>query len=204
MRWLAYSVETEMLMNEIEDATTRVSTLVGAAKQYSQMDRAPFQVVDVHELLDSTLVMLARKIGDKVKVVKEYDRSLPPLPAYAAELNQVWTNLIDNAVQAMNGEGTLTIRTYREDDCIIVGIGDTGPGVPPEIAGRIFEPFFTTKPVGEGTGLGLDISWRIVVKKHHGDIRLDSEPGATWFLVRLPLTAPADVSALAAAEGIDD
>jgi signal transduction histidine kinase len=204
VRWLAYSVETEMLMNEIEDATTRVSTLVGAAKQYSQMDRAPFQVVDVHELLDSTLVMLARKIGDKVKVVKEYDRSLPPLPAYAAELNQVWTNLIDNAVQAMNGEGTLTIRTSREDDCIIVGIGDTGPGVAPEIAGRIFEPFFTTKPVGEGTGLGLDISWRIVVKKHHGDIRLDSEPGATWFLVRLPLTAPAGIPGLAAAEGIDD
>jgi signal transduction histidine kinase len=204
VRWLAYTVETEMLMNEIEDATTRVSTLVGAAKQYSQMDRAPFQVIDVHELLDSTLVMLARKIGDRIAVVKEYDRSLPPLPAYAAELNQVWTNLIDNAVQAMAGEGTLTIRTFREDDCIVVGIGDTGPGVPAEIAGRIFEPFFTTKPVGEGTGLGLDISWRIVVKKHHGDIRLDSEPGATWFLVRLPLTAPVGAPGLAAAEGIDD
>jgi signal transduction histidine kinase len=204
VRWLAYSVETEMLMNEIEDATTRVSTLVGAAKQYSQMDRAPFQVVDVHELLDSTLVMLARKIGDKVKVVKEYDRSLPPLPAYAAELNQVWTNLIDNAVQAMNGEGTLTIRTSREDDCIIVGIGDTGPGVAPEIAGRIFEPFFTTKPVGEGTGLGLDISWRIVVKKHHGDIQVRSRPGDTWFLVRIPLTAPDDAPALGRSEGIDD
>jgi signal transduction histidine kinase len=205
VRWLAYTVETEMLMNEIEDATTRVSTLVGAAKQYSQMDRAPFQVADVHELLDSTLVMLARKIGDRIAVVKEYDRSLPPLPAYAAELNQVWTNLIDNAVQAMAGEGTLTIRTSREDDCIVVGIGDTGPGVPAEIAGRIFEPFFTTKPVGEGTGLGLDISWRIVVKKHHGDIQLDSKPGATWFLVRLPLTPPAGaVPALASAEGIDD
>jgi signal transduction histidine kinase len=204
IRWLAYTVETEMLMNEIEDATTRVSTLVGAAKQYSQMDRAPFQVVDVHELLDSTLVMLARKIGDKVTVVKDYDRTLPPLPAYAAELNQVWTNLIDNAVQAMAGEGTLTVRTSREDDCIVVAIGDTGPGVPPEIAGRIFEPFFTTKPVGEGTGLGLDISWRIVVKKHHGDIQLDSEPGATWFLVRLPLASDADMPDLSAAEGIDD
>jgi signal transduction histidine kinase len=181
-----------------------VSTLVGAAKQYSQMDRAPFQVVDVHDLLNSTLVMLARKIGDKIKVVKDYDRELPPLPAYAAELNQVWTNLIDNAVQAMNGSGTLTIRTSREDDCLVVGIGDTGPGVPPEIAGRIFEPFFTTKPVGEGTGLGLDISWRIVVKKHHGDIRVDSHPGATWFLVRLPLTAPEGTAGLGAAEGIDD
>jgi signal transduction histidine kinase len=180
-----------------------VSTLVGAAKQYSQMDRAPFQVVDVHELLDSTLVMLARKIGD-VRVVKEYDRGLPPLPAFAAELNQVWTNLIDNAVQAMDGQGTLTVRTTLEDDCIVVGIGDTGSGVPPEIASRIFEPFFTTKPVGEGTGLGLDISWRIVVKKHHGDIRVESEPGDTWFLVRLPLTAPAGAPGLATAEGIDD
>jgi signal transduction histidine kinase len=204
VRWLAYTVETETLMNEIEDATTRVSTLVGAAKQYSQMDRAPFQVIDVHELLDSTLVMLARKIGDKVTVVKEYDRDLPPLPAYAAELNQVWTNLIDNAVQAMDGDGTLTVRTSREDDCVVVGIGDTGPGVPQDIVGRIFEPFFTTKPVGEGTGLGLDISWRIVVKKHHGDIRVESEPGATWFLVRLPLTAPGDAPDLAGAEGIDD
>jgi signal transduction histidine kinase len=204
VRWLAYTVETEMLMNEIEDATTRVSTLVGAAKQYSQMDRAPFQVIDVHELLDSTVVMLARKIGDKITVVKDYDHSLPPLPAYAAELNQVWTNLIDNAVQAMAGEGTLTIRTYREDDCAVVGIGDTGPGVPDEIVGRIFEPFFTTKPVGEGTGLGLDISWRIVVKKHHGDIRVESRPGDTWFLVRLPLTAPDDAPALGRSEGIDD
>jgi signal transduction histidine kinase len=203
IRWLAYTVETETLMNEIEDATTRVSTLVGAAKQYSQMDRAPFQVVDVHDLLDSTLVMLARKIGD-VRVVKEYDRDLPPLPAYAAELNQVWTNLIDNAVQAMDGSGTLTVRTYREDDCVVVGIGDTGSGVPAEIAGRIFEPFFTTKPVGEGTGLGLDISWRIVVKKHHGDIRVDSRPGDTWFLVRLPLHAGQDSPDLGAAEGIDD
>jgi signal transduction histidine kinase len=203
VRWLAYTVETETLMNEIEDATTRVSTLVGAAKQYSQMDRAPFQVVDVHELLDSTLVMLASKIG-KVRVVKEYDRELPPLPAYAAELNQVWTNLIHNAVQAMGGEGTLTVRTSREDDCLVVAIGDTGPGVPKEIAGRIFEPFFTTKPVGEGTGLGLDISWRIVVKKHHGDIRVESEPGDTWFLVRLPLKAPGDAPDLGGAEGIDD
>jgi signal transduction histidine kinase len=204
IRWLAYSVETETLMNEIEDATTRVSTLVGAAKQYSQMDRAPFQVVDVHELLDSTLVMLARKIGDDIRVVKEYDRELPPLPAFAAELNQVWTNLIDNAVQAMGGSGTLTVRTTRDDDCVLVGIGDTGPGVPDEIAGRIFEPFFTTKPVGEGTGLGLDISYRIVVKKHHGDIRVRSTPGDTWFLVRLPLTPPEGAPTLAAAEGIDD
>jgi signal transduction histidine kinase len=204
VRWLAYTVETEMLMNEIEDATTRVSTLVGAAKQYSQMDRAPFQVVDVHDLLDSTLVILARKIGDGVRVVKEYDRGLPPLPAYAAELNQVWTNLIDNAVAAMHGSGTLTVRTSREDDCAVVEIADTGSGIPADIQARIFEPFFTTKPVGEGTGLGLDISWRIVVKKHHGDIRVSSEPGDTRFAVRLPLTPPPGTPAPAPVEGIDD
>ena len=107
-------------MNEIEDSTTRISTLVAAAKQYSQMDRAPFQTVDVHELLDSTLLMLGRKIGDKITVVKDYDRSLPPVPAYAAELNQVWTNLIDNAVAAMNGEGTLTVRTARDDGSAVI------------------------------------------------------------------------------------
>ena len=192
VRWLNYTLESELLMNEIEDSTTRISTLVAAAKQYSQMDRAPFQTVDIHELLDSTLLMLGRKIGDKITVVKEYDRSLPPVPAYAAELNQVWTNLIDNAVAAMEGEGTLTIRTGRDDGWAVISICDTGPGVPEEIRARIFEPFFTTKPVGEGTGLGLDISWRIVINKHHGDLSLESAPGDTRFIVRLPLDPPRD------------
>lgn len=192
IRWLNYTIETELLMNEVADSTTRISTLVGAAKQYSQMDRAPYQVVDLHELLDSTLVMLNRKLGDGVRVVKDYDRTLPPLPCFAAELNQVWTNLIDNAVYAMNGEGTLTVRTYQENDCAAVEIGDTGPGIAPEAKGRIFEPFFTTKPVGDGTGLGLDISFRIVVNKHHGDIRVESEPGDTRFIVRLPLNPQAE------------
>ncbi|MFC8179731.1 ATP-binding protein [Rhodococcus sp. NPDC057297] len=187
IRWLNYTVETELLMNEIADSTTRVSTLVGAAKQYSQMDRAPYQTIDLRELLDSTLVMLARKIGDDISVVKEYDPAVPPIPAYAAELNQVWTNLVDNAVQAMNGVGTLTVATRLDHDHVLVEIGDTGPGVPEDIRSRIFEPFFTTKPVGEGTGLGLDISWRIVVKKHHGDLRVESEPGNTRFVVRLPV-----------------
>ncbi|WP_433600993.1 ATP-binding protein [Nocardia sp. CA-135953] len=190
IRWLNYTIETELLMNEIADSTTRISTLIGAARQYSQMDRAPFQVVDIHELLDSTLVMLSRKIGDGITVVKEYDRTLPEVPCYAAELNQVWTNLIDNAVYAMNGEGTLTIGTRHENDCAVIEIGDTGPGVPADVRSRIFEPFFTTKPVGEGTGLGLDISFRIVVNKHHGDIQLDSEPGNTRFTVWLPLSRP--------------
>jgi signal transduction histidine kinase len=194
VRWLNYTVETEQLMNEIEDATTRISTLVGAAKQYSQMDRSPHQVLDVHELLDSTLVMLSRKIG-AVEVVKDYDRSLPDIPVFGAELNQVWTNLIDNALQAMNGRGTLTIRTGMVDDRLLVEIGDTGPGIADEIVGRIFEPFFTTKPVGEGTGLGLDISWRIVVNKHHGDLSVQSRPGDTRFRVLLPLRDPEEVVA---------
>jgi len=189
LRWLNYTVDTELLMNEIEDSTTRISTLVGAAKQYSNMDRAPYQVVDVHELLDSTLLMLSGKFPAGIEVVKEYDRSLPQVPAYAAELNQVWTNLIDNAVSAMGQSGRLTVRTGQDrEDEVFVEFGDTGPGVPEEIRNRIFEPFFTTKPVGEGTGLGLDISWRIVVKKHHGDLSLESSPGDTRFRVRLPVS----------------
>ena len=187
IRWLNYTVETELLMNEIEDSATRISSLVGAAKQYSQLDRAPYRQVDVHELLDSTLVMMSRKIGSGITVVRDYDRALPPVPAYAAELNQVWTNLIDNAVSAMDGTGTLTIRTAREDDDLLVEIRDTGPGIPDDIRERIYEPFFTTKPVGEGTGLGLDIAWRIVVNKHHGDLRVESQPGDTRFQVRLPI-----------------
>jgi len=188
LRWLNYTVETELLMNEIEDSTTRVSTLVGAARQYSQLDRAPFQVVDVHDLLDSTLLMMSAKIGKGIHLVKDYDRSLPQIPAYPSELNQVWTNLIENALQAMDGSGTLTIRTARDAGSVLVEIGDTGPGIPADIQKRIFEPFFTTKPVGQGTGLGLDISWRIVVNKHHGDLRVESEPGDTRFQVRLPVT----------------
>ncbi|EFL29806.1 two-component sensor histidine kinase [Streptomyces viridochromogenes DSM 40736] len=190
--WLNYTVETELLMDEINDSTTRISHLVDAAKQYSQLDRAPFQNADVHELLDSTLLMLSAKIGKEIKVVKEYDRTLPRIPAYPAELNQVWTNLIDNAVAAIHsagGEGTLTVRTARDHDRLLVEFRDTGVGIPPEDRGRIFDPFFTTKPVGEGTGLGLDISWRIVVNKHHGTIQVESEPGDTRFQVLLPLSA---------------
>ena len=188
LRWLNYTVDTELLMNEIEDSTTRVSTLVGAAKQYSQLDRAPYQVIDVHELLDSTLLMLSGKFPPGITVVKDYDRGVPQIPAYAGELNQVWTNLLDNAVSAMGETGTLTIRTGLDREFVFVEFGDTGPGIPPEIRDRIFEPFFTTKPVGEGTGLGLDISWRIVVNKHHGDITVESVPGDTRFRVRLPVT----------------
>ena len=189
VRWLTYTVETELLMNEIQDSTGRIMHLVGAAKQYSQLDRAPYQDIDVHDLLDSTLLMLTGKIGKGIKVVKDYDRTLPKIPAYAAELNQVWTNLIDNAVSAMGGQGTLTVRTAMDREKLLIDFGDTGPGVPPDIQPRIFEPFFTTKPVGEGTGLGLDISWRIVMK-HHGEINVFSSPGDTHFRVWLPVTPP--------------
>jgi signal transduction histidine kinase len=190
--WLNYTVETELLMDEIEDSTARISRLVDAAKQYSQLDRAPYQIADVHDLLDSTLLMLSGKTGRRIEVVKDYDRTLPRIPAYPAELNQVWTNIVDNAVAAINdsgGDGTLTVRTGRRGDRLTVEFRDTGPGVPPEIRDRIFDPFFTTKPVGQGTGLGLDISWRIVVNKHRGSIEVDSEPGDTRFRVLLPLTA---------------
>jgi len=194
LRWLAATVETELLLAEITDSVNRVSSLVGAARQYSQLDRAPYQVSDVHELLESTLVMLSEKIGSGITVVRQYDRSLPRVPGYPAELNQVWTNLIDNAVAAMAGEGTLTITTSADDGRALVEIADTGPGIPAELRERIFEPFFTTKPVGQGTGLGLDICWRIVVNRHHGNLQVQSAPGDTRFRVWLPLTAQAEVT----------
>jgi signal transduction histidine kinase len=192
LRWVAYTLETELLMNEIEDATHRISALVGAAKQYSQLDRAAHQEIDVRDGLDSTLVMLGGKLkGRGITVVKEYAAGLPDIPAYPAELNQVWTNLIDNAIGAMGSAGTLTLRTSLDGDHVLVEVCDTGPGVPPENLKRIFEPFFTTKPVGEGTGLGLDISYRIVVQRHRGDLRVKSQPGDTRFQVRLPVDEPA-------------
>jgi signal transduction histidine kinase len=187
VRWLAYTLETELLLGEITDSVTRISSLVAAAKQYSNVDRAPHERVDVHTGLDSTLTMLGGKL-ERIHVVTDYDRSLPLVPVYSGELNQVWTNLIDNAVQAMNGEGELGIRTMRDGDRVRVEIRDTGPGVPEGLRQRIFEPFFTTKPVGHGTGLGLDISYRIVVGRHGGDLTVESEPGDTRFVVRLPLT----------------
>ncbi|MDH6577314.1 ATP-binding protein [Kitasatospora sp. MAP5-34] len=190
LKLLSCTVEAELLLNEIDDATHRISALVGAAKQYTQLDRAPYQNADVHELLDSTLMMLAAKIGPNITVVRDYDPALPRIPGYPAELNQVWTNLIDNAVWAMRSNssgGTLTVRTARDGDHVLVEFRDTGPGVPPEVRDRVFDPFFTTKPVGEGTGLGLDISWRIIVNRHGGDLRLASTPGDTCFQVRLPI-----------------
>ena len=193
--WLKYTIDTELLMNQIGEASKRISALLAGAKQYSQMDRAPYQSADVHELLHSTLMMFGDRIGkdgNGIKLVKDYDKSLPELLCYPGDLNQVWTNIIDNAIQAMDGSGTLTVRTMREGDGMVrVEICDDGPGIPKDIVDRIFNPFFTTKPFGEGTGLGLDLARRIVVEKHHGDLRVESEPGHTRFIVLLPLEAPA-------------
>jgi signal transduction histidine kinase len=182
------ALESDNMLDEITDAAERISGLLASAKQYTQMDRAPLQTFDVHEGLDATLTMLAHKLGDDIQIVREYDRSLPSISAFPGELNQVWTNLIDNAVDAMQGQGKLTVRTRPErDDQLMVEIADTGPGVPDEVRARVFEPFFTTKEVGHGTGLGLDIAWQIVVGRHHGQIRLESVPGNTRFQVILPL-----------------
>ncbi|MGV9270893.1 ATP-binding protein [Kitasatospora sp. NPDC003701] len=190
LNWLSCTVEAELLLDEIEDAANRVSALVGAAKQYTQLDRAPYQNADVNELLDSTLLLLSAKIGPSITVVRDYDRTLPGIPGYPAELNQVWTNLIDNAawaIRSTGADGTLTVRTARDGDRVLVEVRDTGPGVPADVQSRVFDPFFSTKPAGEGTGLGLDISWRIIVNRHGGDLRLESVPGDTRFQVRLPI-----------------
>ena len=192
IHWVTYALETEQLMMEIEDSTERISSLVEAAKQYSQLDRAAHQDIDVHDGLRNTLTMLAYKIKEsgKIKLVEDYASDLPIIPAHPAELNQVWTNLIDNAIQAMPDGGTLTVRTFRDNDHVVVEIGDTGVGVPRELQSKIFEPFFTTKPVGQGTGLGLDISYRVVTQRHGGDLRVVSKPGDTRFVVRLPINEP--------------
>jgi signal transduction histidine kinase len=191
IHWLAAVLDIENLVGEIRTSAGRISELVAAMKDYSHLDKAEFGRIDVHNGLESTLVILGHKLKKGVKVVREYDRSLPEICAQGGELNQVWTNIIDNAIDAMDGKGTLTIRTGRENECVLVEIGDTGTGIPPELQRRIFEPFFTTKDVGLGTGLGLDISYRIVVRRHHGDIRVQSEPGDTRFQVLLPVDQPA-------------
>ncbi|MBB2912325.1 signal transduction histidine kinase [Streptosporangium becharense] len=188
VHWMAEAIEISQMLNEVTDATERISSLIASAKQYSQMDRAPYQTVDVRELLDSTLTMFRGKIPPGISLATDYDPALPPVPAYAGELNQVWSNLIHNALDAMGSTGTLTVRTRLEHDTVaLIEVCDTGPGVPEELRERIFEPFFTTKAVGEGTGLGLDISFRIVSGRHGGDLRVESRPGDTRFQVRLPL-----------------
>jgi signal transduction histidine kinase len=183
------AASAEKLTTEIESATGRISELVRAIKEYSYMDQMPEQEIDVHQGLDSTLTMLKFGLKKGIKVIREYDSALPKICAHGSELNQVWTNLIDNAIDAMNGKGELRIRTSQEFDMVLVEIIDNGPGIPDSVKPHIFEPFFTTKGVGAGTGLGLDTAYRIV-HSQHGEITFDSKPGETRFQVRLPLQPP--------------
>jgi signal transduction histidine kinase len=188
VRWAAATVSAASLLDEVEEATSRISNLVGAVKSYSQMDRTAKEPVDVREGIQSTLVMLAHRLRGSVEVITDFADDLPLIDGYAGELNQVWTNLIDNAVDAMDGHGTLEISARRDGTDIVVDVADTGPGIPAEVMERVFEPFFTTKDVGRGTGLGLDISRRIIVTRHGGDISFDSKPGETIAHVRLPVS----------------
>ena len=187
IRWFGLKLTIYSLVEEIGLATGRIVTLVKALKTYTYMDQAPVQSIDLRKELDNTLIILRSKLKKGVEVVREYAEDLPAIEAYASELNQVWTNLIDNGIDAMEGSGTLTIRAKREDPWLVVEIEDSGPGIPPEHLPKIFDPFFTTKPPGEGTGLGLNISRNLIVKKHHGEMSVKSKPGSTCFTVHLPM-----------------
>jgi len=189
LEWVASTFSVATLLGEARASTRRISELVAAVRSYSQLDRASLQRVDVADGLDSTLVMLGHKLRDGVTVVRDYG-AVPPVEAYAGELNQVWTNLVDNALDAMAGTGTLRVATRVDGDQVVVDIGDTGPGMPPQVAARAFDAFYTTKEVGKGTGLGLDIARRIVVERHGGAISIESRPGGTVLRVRLPLRPP--------------
>jgi signal transduction histidine kinase len=190
LEWVASTLAAASLLSEVKESTRHVSELVAAVKSYSQMDRASIQRFEVTDGLESTLVMLGHKLRDDVEIVRDFGADVPPIEAYAGELDQVWTNLIDNALDAMEGGGTLRLATSADDGEVVVEIGDTGHGMDSAVAGRAFEAFFTTKDVGKGTGLGLDIARRIVVDRHGGSIDIDSRPGDTVVRVRLPLRAP--------------
>jgi signal transduction histidine kinase len=185
--WLSHSFTIYSLLAEIGQGAGRITELVTALKSYTYLDRAPIQAVNVHEGLDNTLVMLRSKLKRGVAVQRDYAENLPAIQAYGSELNQVWTNVIDNAIAAMDGQGQIFLRTRVEDPWLVVEIEDNGPGIPEAIQSKIFDPFFTTKPPGEGTGLGLNISHNIVVQKHKGKITVHSRPGQTIFEIKLPL-----------------
>jgi signal transduction histidine kinase len=202
--WMTGSLSLQDLTQQIERSTGRIAELVNAVKSYSYEGRAPVQDVDIHEGLESTLTMLSHKLKG-ITMIREYDRSLPRIPAYGNELNQVWTNLIDNAIDAVDGQGEIRIRTCRDDDHILVEIHDNGPGIPEHVREHLFEPFFTTKGVGKGTGLGLIISYRIVADSHRGELEFESKSGHTVFLARLPMTRDAlDASAVATEPSPED
>ena len=186
LEWVAGTLSMSTVLGELREATGRVSELVSAVRSYTQMDRATLQPVDVVEGLESTLVMLHHKTGAGVEVVREYAADLPRVEAHAGELNQVWTNLIDNAVDAMEGSGRLRVSVRAEDNAIVVEIADTGIGLTDEVAARAFDAFYTTKDVGKGTGLGLDIARRVIVERHEGTIELVREGDETVARIRLP------------------
>src|ERR1700680_1965890 len=192
---ISASVEIADLLNQIEHSTSRISELVGAIKEYTFMDQSPIQNVDIVKTLETTLTILNHKLKRGVTVQRDYQKIPLLVNSFGSELNQVWTNIIDNAIDAMDGKGELRVRTYREDSCVVVEIGDNGPGISPAVRPHIFEPFFTTKAVGQGTGLGLDTVQR-VVRKHRGSIQVSSKPGDTRFQVWLPLAeVPSKASA---------
>jgi signal transduction histidine kinase len=187
IEWLCCTYTIYSLLSDISLGTGRIAEIIKALKTYTYMDQAPVQTVDVHEGLDNTLVIFQNKLKSGIKVRREYAEDLPMIQAYGSELNQVWTNIIDNAIDSVDGEGTLVLRTRSDNRWIVVEIEDDGPGIPDSILSNIFDPFFTTKPPGEGTGLGLNISHNIIVQKHQGRIDVSSEPGKTRFTVRLPI-----------------
>jgi signal transduction histidine kinase len=186
LEWVASTLSAAALLSEIKESSGRIYGLVDAVKSYSQMDRASTQHIDVTEGLESTLVMLGYKLGGGIAVVRDYAADAPRIEAYPGELNQLWTNLIDNAIDAMDGAGTLRLTTRAEGADVVVEICDSGHGMPPEVVARAFEPFFTTKDVGKGVGLGLDIAQHVVTERHGGTITIDSRPGQTVLRVRLP------------------
>jgi len=184
--WLGSTFTAYSLLAEIGQGAERIADIVKSLKAYVYLDQAPIQAVDLHEGLDNTIIMLRHKLKQGVNVRREYAEHLPKVMAYGSELNQVWTNIIDNAIDAMDGKGEITLRTQQQGDWVIVEIEDTGPGIPDEIQSKIFSPFFTTKPVGKGTGLGLNISYKII-QKHGGEIKVFSQPRRTRFQVCLPV-----------------
>lgn len=187
VKWLGCSSEALSLTDEISRASGRISDIVSTVKTYSYLDQGPEQDVNIHQGLEDTLVILRHKTGEDVRIVREFDEDLPEIEAFGSELTQVWTNLLDNAIDALDGEGTITLQTRATGDEVEVSVCDDGPGIPENIQDRIFDPFYTTKPPGVGTGLGLHISYTVVTQRHGGSIEVESEPGRTCFTVRLPI-----------------
>ncbi|NJR63774.1 MAG: GHKL domain-containing protein [Cyanobacteria bacterium CRU_2_1] len=185
--WLKATLKSLAIAHDIEQSTHHIAELVQAAKDYTYLDQAPLQEMDIHEGIERTLTVLNHRLGTSIKVIREYDHTLPPICVYGSDLNQAWTHLIDNAIDAMTGQGQLILRTSQTNERILIEIIDNGPGIPPDIQPYIFDQFFTTKTTRNGTGLGLPIAHRVIVNQHHGQIQVCSKPGHTCFQVYLPM-----------------